>query len=163
MSSPSHKKQATQKLISFDSKKINFNPNWILIIDPNLPSTTDQFPIFTSHLGLVYLKIDKNLLISVHSHVALLQYGLHQAYIFHLSIIHSIFLYILLSFLLSLYLTFFLTFYHSIIFSFLLSFNHSSSIIHSSYLSFYLNFYYLLACYIYLHFHIISTLNFCFI
>ena len=123
------------------SKKINFNPNWILIIDPNLPSITDQFPIITSHLGLVYLKIDKNLLISVHSHGVLLQYGLHQAYIFHLSIIHSIFLYILLSFLLS------------IIFSFLISFNHSSSIIHSSYLSFYLNFYYLLACYIYLDFY----------
>ena len=133
------------------SKKINFNLNWILIIDPNLPSIPDQFPIFTSHLGLVYLKIDKNLLISVHSHVVLLQYGLHKAYIFHISIIHSIFLYILLSFLLS------------IIFSFILSFNHSSSIIHSFYLSFYRNFYYLLACYIYLDFHIISTLNFHFI
>ena len=116
------------------SKKLNFNPNWILIIDPNLPSITDQFPIITSHLGLVYLKIDKNLLISVHSHVVLLQYGLHKAYIFHISIIHSIFLYILLSFLLS------------IIFSFLLSFNHSSSIIHSFYLSIFLSIFVFIIC-----------------
>ena len=143
MSSPSHKKQATQKLISFDSKKINFNPNWILIIDPNLPSTTDQFPIFTSHLGLVYLKIDKNLLISVHSHVVLLQYGLNQAYIFHLSIIHSIFLYILLSFLLSIIFSFLL--------SFILSFNHSRSIIiHPIFLSILIFIICLLVIYIYI-------------
>ena len=125
------------------SKKLNFIPNWILIIDPNLPSTTDQFPIFTSHLGLVYLKIDKNLLISVHSHVALLQYGLHQAYIFHLSIIHSIFLYILLSFLLSIILSFFLSFY--------LSITRVLSFIHSFYLSFFLSSFLLFTCLLYIY------------